>query len=295
MKPGTPKAKVRCRLITDDDREAVAALLREGFPGHRAGYWEDGLGRLRQRTLPEGLPRYGYCLDTGGGIVGVILLIAAMREVDGATVPFINVASWYVVPDYRAYAQLLVSVALRNKAATYTNVTPAPHTWPIIENQGYTKYCNGLFIAAAALKPAVAGVSITDFGNLAHEATVLAMPDYGLLQRHHGMGCRVLIVKEGERLSGYVFRRYRIRSGRIPLPAMLLLHGPDRDQLVRIAGNLGRWFLREATVFLVMDANGPVAGLTGFHTEVRGRKYYRGAHAPALCSLADTEFAVFGV
>lgn len=295
MRPGTPKTKVRCRLITDEDLAAVARLLHHGFPGHRAGSWESDLGRLRQRSVPDDLPRYGYCLETEGKIVGVLLLIAAMRHIEGEDVPFINVASWYVEPDYRAYAQLLVSMALRNKAATFTNVTPAPHTWPIVEAQGYRKYCSGLFLAAAALRSPAPGVSVAAFGNLANDAAVTAMPEYDLLKRHHELGCRVLVVREGERLSGYVFRRYRIRSGRIALPAMLVVHGPDRAQLVRIAGNLGRWFLRDAAPLLVMDANGPIEGLRGFYTEKRGRKYYRGPHAPALCDLADTEFAIFGV
>ena len=101
--------------------------------------------------------------------------------------------------------------------------------------------------------------------------------------------------REGERLSGFVFRRYRIRSGRLALPAMFVLHTPDREQLVALSGNFGRYFMRKAAPFLVMDADGPVPGLTGVYTERRGRKYYRGPHRPALCDLADTEYAVFGV
>lgn len=295
MKPGIPGSKVRCRLIADEDLAAVAALLDRGFPGHRRDHWSSGLARMSRRPVPENLPRYGYCLETEARIVGVLLLISATRRIADLDFPFINVASWYVEPDYRAYAQLLVSMALRNRAVTFTNVTPAPHTWPIVEAQGYERYCDGLFFAAAALKRPARGVSIMAFDTVAHDPAVQALPEYAMLERHHELGCRVLVVGEDGRLSGCVFRRYRIRSGRLALPAMLVIHAPDRPQLVRIAGNLGRWFLREAAPVLVMDANGPVAGLPGVYTARRGRKYYRGPQAPALCDLADTELVIFGV
>lgn len=295
MKPGASRERIRCRLITDRDLDAVATILRAGFPGHKAGSWERGLEHMRWRAVPDGAPRYGYCLDVGGTIAGVILLIASSRQVGGEDALFINVASWYVVPDYRTYAQLLVSIALRNKLATYTNVTPAPHTWPIVENQGYTRYCNGLFVAAPVLKPPARGVSVIPFAKASGMAEVTELANFEMLQRHHALGCTVVVAKEQSRHDGYVFQRYRIKSGRVPLPAMLVLHAPDRAELVRIAGNLSRSLLRHAAPFLVMDANGPVDGLRGFYTESRGRKYFKGPHQPSLCDLADSEFAIFGV
>ena len=96
------------------------------------------------------------------------------------------------------------------------------------------------------------------------------MTDFAMLLRHQQMGCEVVVVRSGNQLTGYVFRRYRIRAGRLPLPAMFVIHAPDRDELIRIAGNLGRHFLSRAAPFLVMDADSPVAGLLGLYTELRG-------------------------
>jgi hypothetical protein len=45
---------------------------------------------------------------------------------------------------------------------------------------------------------------------------------------------------------------------------------------------------------VLFDATGPVAGLPGFYTERRGCKFFKGPNPPALCDLADTEFAIFG-
>ena len=116
-----------------------------------------------------------------------------------------------------------------------------------------------------------------------------------MLCRHRDVGCEVLIVREGGRHCGYVFRRFRIRSGKVPLPAMMVIHGPDRAQLVRAAGNFGRYFMWRGAPGLVMDADGPIEGLRGIYTEARGRKYFRGPHRPAFCDLSDTELALFGV
>jgi hypothetical protein len=291
MKPVATKERVRCRPIGADDLDAVAALLCEGFSGRTRESIAAGLDRLSARDVPDGMQRYGYCLDTGTRLVGVILLIASERRTDNGTALFCNVASWYVLQDFRAYAQLLVSMALKHKHVTYTNVSPAPHTWDIVEKQGYTQYCGGLFFAAAILKSPAPDVVTESFGQPGHED----MADYDMLLRHQKLGCEVVVAKSGESLRGYVFRRYRIRAGRLPLPAMFVLHAPDRAELIRIAGNLARHFLRRAAPILVMDAEGPVEGLRGIYTERRGRKYFKGPCRPALSDLTDTEYAVFGV
>jgi hypothetical protein len=36
-----------------------------------------------------------------------------------------------------------------------------------------------------------------------------------------------------------------------------------------------------------------VAGLTGFYTEKRGRKYFKGPHRPSLADLTDTELVLY--
>src|ERR1700684_2539076 len=62
-----------------------------------------------------------------------------------------TLASWYVDPEFRAYAPMLVARAIRHKDVTYTNVSPAPHTRPIIEAQGFSRYSDGVFVAITAL------------------------------------------------------------------------------------------------------------------------------------------------
>ncbi len=290
MEHAVTAERVRCRLIVESDFEAICDLLCEGFPGHARAWWRKGLDQLAGRAAPDTMPRYGYCLDTGSKLVGLILLIASTRETENGPAPFCNVASWYVMPTHRGYAQLLVSMALKHKHVTYTNVSPAPHTWPIVEKQGYTRYCGGLFFAAALLKRPASGVKIVQFDARQHGE----LPDATLLQRHQDMGCDVIVAEEGKRRTGFVFRRYSIRAGRLPLPAMFTLYAPDRSDLVRLAGNIARYYTPRLAPVIVMDADGPVAGLRGVYTEARGRKYFKGPHRPALCDLSDSEYAIFG-
>ena len=135
-----PARPLRCRPIAEADLPAVVALLEQGFPDRPHRYWSQALDVLREREALADYPRYGLLLETGGACVGVLLLIyARLGEGEGAGVRC-NLSSWYVSPPYRAYAPLLVSRALRHDEVTYVNVSPARHTWPILQAQGYRRY-----------------------------------------------------------------------------------------------------------------------------------------------------------
>jgi hypothetical protein len=288
-------AKIRCRQIHKSDLLAVSALLAEGFPRRKISHWQLGLDRMADRKVPENAPQFGYCLDADGILVGVILMISSERLVDGLMATFANLASWYVKPQYRPYAHQLAAMALKNKTTSYTNVTAAPSTWDVVEQQGYRKYCNGLFFAAASFARRQPDINIHDFRAVAARGDVGAMDNFESLRRHVQWGCTVLVVEEAGQLSGFIFRRFAMRSGLIKLPAMFVVHAPSQAELVRLAGNIGRHFTAKAAPVLAFDANGPIPELLGFYTEKRGRKFVKGRHQPGLCDLADTEFSIFEI
>src|SRR3984957_20164330 len=137
---------IRCRPIVDGDLDALVDLLERGFaPRRTRAFWQRALACLRMRKVPSGMPRYGYLLENDGVPVGVILLIFATTP--GTDAPRANVSSWYVEPAFRGYAPLLAAQALKLKQVTYLNISPAPHTWPILEAQGYRRYSNGIIVA----------------------------------------------------------------------------------------------------------------------------------------------------
>jgi hypothetical protein len=290
--PAIATDRIRCRGIRDEDLEAVVAFLGTGFEGRDPAYWRNGLAILKRRSVPHGYQRYGLMLERGGReIVGIVLLIASERKIEGADAVFVNIAGWYVARDFRSFAQPLISAALRHKDATYLNVSPATHTWHIVEKQGYERYCNGLFFALAALSRPVPKVTVEAIG-----ADGPDIPEARLLREHAEYGCISLVCRENGRVFPFVFRPYRIRSGRLWTPAAMTIYSRNCEDIVRFGGNLGRFLTRKFGLpVIVTDADGPIPGLRGLFTARRGRKYFKGPHRPRLCDLAYTEFAIFGV
>src|ERR1700751_1451185 len=181
-----PVAKLRVREIRDADLDAVARLLNKGFDFRSVDYWLRGLKRHASRPRPANYPAFGYCLDSGGTPVGVILLLFSEVQTEGETIVRANVSSWYVEPAFRAFAPLMVKAAIRDKNVTYFNITPAPHTWSTVEAQGFSVYCKGQVYGALMLSPSARGAKV-DFFSASHVAGLTAY-EADLLRQHDGFG-----------------------------------------------------------------------------------------------------------
>lgn len=285
--------KIRCREIVAGDVDAVADLLTRGFPGRPRAYWLGGLRRQTSRAVPDGYPRYGYLLEAAGAVVGVLLLMYSGKASAGEPSLTCNVASWYVEPQFRNQASLLSAIALKHKHVTYVNVTPAPPTWPILKAQGYKLYCNGLLFALPALSRG--GGTVTAVATDTVKVDDLPANEFELLRRHASYGCLSLVCRTPRGATPFVLAPFRIRQGRIGLPAMQLIFCRNIDDFVACAGAVGRFLLKRGTPLVVVDANGPMEGLAGFYSEARGQKYFRGPNPPRLGDLADTEYALYGL
>lgn len=284
--------KVRCRPIGEADLDAVALLLARGFEKRPIRYFRDGLARQAEREVPAGLPRFGYLLEASGRPVGAVLLMFSERR-DPPEIRC-NIASWYVDPPYRGHAAWLSSMALKHKGVTYLNVTPAPNTWPILEAQGYRRYCDGLFFAFPALLPGPRGIRVETVGPDHAAIDGLSDDEMRTLRDQAAYGCTSLVAHAPDGPKPFVFLPFRMRSGRIPLPLMQLVFCRDPEDFVAVAGPLARRLLRAGRLGVIMDARGPVPGLPGLYTERRGRKYFKGPGSPRLADLADTELVLFG-
>ncbi len=155
-----PAARPRIREISENDIDAIADLLTRGFVYRSREYWMRGLRRQGTRSLPPDTPRYGYLLENEGAPVGCLLLICSSKILDGEMTTCCNVSSWYVDPAFRNIAALFASMAQKRKDVTYFNVTPAHPTWPILEAQGFTSYCTGLYFSVPALSRNGRGMKI---------------------------------------------------------------------------------------------------------------------------------------
>jgi hypothetical protein len=217
-----------------------------------------------------------------------------LRDAGGEAAIHCNLSSWYVEPAFRNYAPMLTSLAQRRKDVSYFNISPAHWTWPIIEAQGFRTYCNGLFFSFPALSRNGRGATIEIVPADAKSIDGLPTADAELLMRHAACGCIAMVCRSREGAFPFVFVPLRIRRGGISPPAMQLVYCRDIAEYVACAGAIGRALLRQGKIAVMFDANGDMPGLTGFYTERRGRKYFKGPHRPRLADLSDTELVLYG-
>jgi hypothetical protein len=281
---------IRCRQIEEGDIPAVADLLAHGFPHRGNQFWRHALDQLTRRDPPDGLPKYGYLLETGGKPVGVILLIFAAMPAGEAFAPRCNLSSWYVEPAFRAYAPMLVSQALRHKEVTYTNVSAAPHTWPIIEAQGFARYSNGIFIALPALT--IGGAEAEVFDVERQPAAIFDPFEQETLAQHTAHGCIGIWCATPERTYPFVFRPRLVKGF---VPCAQLIYCRDIADFGRFAGPIGRYLALRGRPVVIVDANDPIPGLVGVFCRGSKPKYFKGPHRPRLGDLAYTEYAILGV
>ena len=290
-----PAVKPRFREIQESDLEAIADLLTRGFVHRSRQYWMRGLRRQGARSLPPDVPRFGYLMESDGKPVGCLLLIYSTKTIDGTTAICCNNSSWYVDPEFRNYAALFASMTQKRKDVTYFNVTPATATWPILEAQGFRIYCRGLYFSFPILSRNGRGMRVEAV--TPDTAAVAGLPDDELLllKRHAGYGCLSLVCRTADEVLPFVFFPLRKRRGIIPLPALQLGFCREISDYAGCTGAIGRYLLRRGSPVVILDANGPIAGLAGIYSEARGRKYFKGPHQPRLGDLADTELAIFGM
>jgi hypothetical protein len=282
--------RVRCRQIEETDLEAVAALLTRGFPLHERSEWQRALERLRAHAGAPNLPRFGYLLDCGGAPVGVILTICSSRPRGEGSAVRCNLSSWFVEPNYRTYAPLLISNVLAHKNVDFVNVSPAAHTEPIIEAQGFARYNEGQFVAVPALAPssearAVRIIGGGDVPDAAHDPA-----DIGLMRAHASYGCITLWCVTAQRAHPFVLQPRLVKG---VLPGTALIYCSDLDDFVRFARPVGRHLLMQGRLFVIIDAVGPIESLPGRFFHGKRRKYYRGTR-PRLGDLSYTEIPMFG-
>ena len=281
--------QILCREIVDSDVSDTTDLLVQGFPRRRRQYWLNGFLRLANHPRPRGSPKYGYVLECNGTLVGVILLITSSIRVGNTQTIRCNLSSWFVAPAFRAFSPLLISRATSSENVTYVNVSPAPHTWPIIETQGFSRYGNGQFFAVPALR---APSSRTRVVEVDRTRDIPFGPfERDLLLAHSGYGCLSLWCSDAEGIYPFVFAPRMIKG---TIPCIQLIYCRGIGDYVRFARPLGWHFASRGRPLVIIDSNEPIPGLTGWYFENLMPKYFKGPERPRLGDLAYTEAALFG-
>ena len=285
------QARIRCREIRTADHDGIVNLLTNGFRNRTRDHWVRALKRLSDHPTPPGFPKSGYLLECNGTPVGVSLHIYSSIPVNGEPRIRCNLSSWYVEPTFRSHATMLNSHGRNRNDVTFFNVTPAPHTLPILEAQGYVRYCRGWFAAVPALSasPDSARVKLVT-PDICHDKDLQPF-EKELLVAHANYGCISVICNAKNRTYPFVFvprRKFGVIS------FAYLIYCRDVADFVRFAGPLGRFLAKSGFPVVVLDSNGPMRGLVGKYIDARP-KYFKGPHQPRLGDQAYSELAMFPI
>jgi hypothetical protein len=282
---------VRCRQIVDADVDNVAELLRRGFPRRSREYWFRAFDRLASHPTPAVMPKYGYLAECGHATIGVILLISSVIQENKAFRIRCNTSSWYMEPDFRVYAPLLVLQAIRRKNITYLNISPARRTLPIVEAQGFSRFSDGQFVASvfpAIRRRILAQVVGPDVSPNAYFEPF----ERDVLLAHAKYGCISLWCTTPERAYPFVFLPRVVKH---IVPCVQLIYCRHLEDFVQFAQPIGTYLASRGRPFVLIDSKGPVRGLVGKYFDGVAPKYFKGSVSPCLGDLAYTEGAMFEV
>jgi hypothetical protein len=290
--PGRSSSRrLACRQIGVDDVEAVLDLLCEGFSRLPRRHWVTALELMGARATPAGAPRYGYMIESDGLTEGVLLAITTEMRYNGTTTIRSNSSSWYVRPGLRTYASLLLTKWLRSPGDIHLSVSPAEHTFPLIEALGFVRFVNGTSLLFPAVTPRAGRIRILLAARLSEAELAISREDHALLVDHARAGCIALWCETRDRGYPFVFRRRLLKSR---LPAAQLIYCRDLEDLAYLAAPIGRHLLRLGLLAVLAATNGPVSGVPGIYIDGKYPMYFRGRIPPRLGDLAYTEAGLFG-
>jgi hypothetical protein len=281
-------SSVRCRQIGDADVSSVAKLLRKGFPRRSREYWLQVLDRLAKHPTPPSMPKYGYLLENASEPVGVILLISSTMQDDDTFKIRCNVSSWYVEPNFRIHAPLLISQAIKKKNITYFNISPAKHTLPIVEAQGFSRFSDGQFVTSV-FRSVRSRTQAQVVGSDVNPNAPFEPFERDLLLAHAQYGCISVWCTTSEGAYPFVFLPRVVK--RI-VPCVQLIYCRHIEDFIQFARPIGSYLWSRGRPFVLIDSKGPIRGLVGRYFDGISPKYSKGPVSPRLGDLAYTEVAM---
>ncbi|ARN81483.1 hypothetical protein [Methylocystis bryophila] len=286
--------QLRARQINESDLSLVVDLLARKFPSCSREYFDRGLDRLARRPAPTGYPRFGYMLESQGAPVGVVLTIFSTRSSNGKTSVRCNLSSWCIDEAFSGCGPFLSAIAVRHKDVTYISESAAPHTWRLMEAQGFVRFCEGRMLTFPALtcRQRIGKARARRFDEREDYGPDLSREERDILIAHSNYGCLAYVVEEERGAHPFVFLRRRIP--RRLLSTLELIYCRSVEDYRHYAGPLGRALMARGAFSVVLDANHPIPDLVGEYSPVVMGKYIKGPALPRFGDLAFSEAALFG-
>jgi hypothetical protein len=192
----------------------------------------------------------GWLLMNADRLAGIALTPASLRtNAAGQREVLVNFASWYLQPEVRWCAGLMLRTLLADTRCTYIDVTPNEAVSKMLLLTGFRAVSLGTVLAATpghALRPA-RGVQVREW--TAGEALPPGSPPQEQLEAHRSLACIPLLIDQGGHQTLLVYRAKRMRG----FPVARLKFIGSHRALHQGFGAVARYFLRRGFAFVSFD------------------------------------------
>lgn len=265
-------------------------LLLRGFPRRSRPFWERAVDRVARYNRCDGQRSIGHLLIAKGKPVGVMLTLSdESRQADGRRYRVTNLSSWYIEPEHRHLAALMLRSLVRADDIVFTDLTPSDRVIPMLPLLGFKPLNVGIAAIAlpsAALNPARAA-RVIELEDL--EADGLMIDTRARLERNAEFGATAAVLNVGEEYHPLLFVSRTLRH----LPAAQLIYCEDNALLRRNVGAVARYLLKKGKLILVVDIP-PDHQAPGVHFVGRGLKFAKGGLFDNRTDYAGSELLIVG-
>ena len=277
-------------LVPIDDARLGQALdlLERGFPRRRRRDWEDGIERVRAFN-PGGADPIGHLLVKKNRPAGVLLTLRG-QSAPPAGVPFkvTNLSSWYVEPEHRMLAPLMLRDVVREPGTVFTDFTPSDRVIPMLPAFGFKPLNRGISaisLAVAALK-ATPHARVYDLANLPTHAPEPAVR--ALLERHAQQGAIAGVLNVADAWHPLLFLPRHLRC----LPTAQLIYCQSNATMIEHLAAVARFLLKKGKLVLLLDIP-PRGDVPGTYFLNRGMKFAKGGCFEGRTDYAGSELLFF--
>jgi hypothetical protein len=237
-----------------DNLDPALALLSRGMPERSRRFWETSFQRIvdagHNRALGVALGH--YLLDREKP-VGVLLTIASPIDAPSPeNQGVINLSSWYIEPEFRWRAPLMMRHVTRNPAFAYTSLTPIPSVTRLLEACGFKpRNCGTATIPTLHPRAAIGALGVVvDLDRMPAEvADALGPARVARMKQHAELGCVAMALRDGAQWHSLIFKPRRIRG----LRGLRLIHCDSLSALDRQMGAVLRHLLTRGWLIVQTD------------------------------------------
>jgi len=259
-------------------------LLAEGFPAKPRAFWAECIARMERfgANAECGVP-FGVFMMNGDAPTAIALTLASKRRLAGGDRTIVNFAAWYVKPEARARAPMMLRAIARLPYDVVTDLTPSVPVQALLPTFGFKPMTAGFSADLAplsALRPSDAHIEPLDPGAGGVEALLTAHEPFGAMTG-------ALVTREAR--IPFMFKTTRWRG----LTAARLLYCGSNRVVLAHPGAIARFLVRRGAQVVLYDLprNGPIA--PGWRRGGRGLRFARGDVNPELTDYAGSELALF--